>query len=485
MSTIAPFPYSYTDSLLSELRAIWEYSRVSNYALYKRYYGGDHPWENVVSKAMRKQIDSDGDEEFSRFWKPANMAYVLVEEAVGYWAGAKVHAYVSQAGERDVAKSELVTAQLRSLFYNEREEVARAQSLYGEGILRVRTPAKGMLKGYGVAPYQAGPWCMTFCEDPDDPYRVTQCVYQFIRGDWLWAQHITASEIRLLKVAHLGATSWGRSRAAAASLAGVETLGEVTNTTRNPWGVVPIYSFMNGNGASDLFPIINAQDSLNKAIYNLEASAEYHGFPLLEVRGYAGRTDDDGVPMDIDVSPGSYIKVDEKGGLKRLEAADLKQLLDAESRGYLRVAQQGRSPAVLAEYSGLGDSGRVPSFLLEPLKMRLNSKLSGAKHALELLARDLPRYGLSGSLELDEYQVDIEIEMPIPTDKIGEAESRAREVDVGGMTGQQAARLRGEDPAQYLAELEAELSMKATIQEKAKAAFAPKPQSGIIQGSSR
>jgi hypothetical protein len=177
------------------------------------------------------------------------------------------------------------------------------------------------------------------------------------------------------------------------------------------------------------------------------------------VRGYSGRFDADGAPLDLSVGAGSYTLVDEKGGVKRVDAADLKQLLDAESRGYMRVAQQGRSPAVLAEYSGLGDSGRVPGFLLEPLKMRLNSKLSGAKHALELLARDLPRYGLTGAIDLSEHQIDIEIKMPLPTDKIGEAESRAREVDVGSMTGQQAARLRGEDPDQWKRERAEELEM--------------------------
>lgn len=353
--------------------------------------------------------------------------------------------------------------------------MARAQALYGEGILRVRTPAAGLLKGYGVAPYQAGPWYMTFCEDPDDPYRVTQCVYQFVRGDFLWAQHITAYEIRLMKLAHIGHLGYPGVTARAATVAGLGSIGTEIEVQENPWGVVPVYSFSNGNGVSDLFPMLNAQDSLNKAIYNLESSAEYHGFPLLEIRGYAGRTDDNGVPLDIDVSPGSYIKVDERGGVKRLEAADLKQLLDAESRGYMRVAQQGRSPAVLAEYSGLGDSGRVPSFLLEPLKMRLNSKLSGAKHALELLTRDLPLYGLTGAIPLEEYNVDIEIKMPMPSDKIGEAEARAREVDTGAMTGQQAARLRGEDPVQYMREREEELSMKANIEAKAKADNAPKP----------
>lgn len=59
--------YSYTDQVLQELRAVWEYSRATNYDLYERYYGGDHPWENVVSKAMREQRDADGGSEFSRF----------------------------------------------------------------------------------------------------------------------------------------------------------------------------------------------------------------------------------------------------------------------------------------------------------------------------------------------------------------------------------------------------------------------------------
>ena len=148
---------SYTDTIIAQLRAVWEYSRVVHYNTYERYYGGDHPWEGVVGKTMRAQKDSDGDEEFKRFWKPANMAYIVVEEAVGYWAGAQVEAFVSRAGVRDTIKSELVTAQLRSVFYNEREEIGRAQALYGEGVLRVCTPQQGVLEGYGVAPYQAGP----------------------------------------------------------------------------------------------------------------------------------------------------------------------------------------------------------------------------------------------------------------------------------------------------------------------------------------
>lgn len=98
------FSYSYTDQVLQQLRAVWEYSRVTNYALYERYYGGDHPWENTVSKAMRKQVDADGDVEFERFWKPANMAYVLVEEAVGYWAGAEVFAVRLQSGRAGYRK---------------------------------------------------------------------------------------------------------------------------------------------------------------------------------------------------------------------------------------------------------------------------------------------------------------------------------------------------------------------------------------------
>lgn len=454
------FP-TYTDAVIQQLRAEWEYTRVAEYSRYENYYAGEHPWENVVSKSMRNSRDADGDEEFSRFWKPANMAYVVVEEAVGYWAGAEVEVLVSQGGVRDTEKSKLVTAQVRSIFYQEREEIARAQSLYGEGILRIRTPNLGVVQGYGVAPYQGGPWCMTFCEDPDDPYRVTQAVYQFVRDRWLWAQHITPYEIRLIKVAHLGSIGFGTMSAVAAQPSGLDWLsvGKAVTEVENPWGVVPVYSFSNGNGVSDLFPMLNAQDSLNKAIFNLESAGEYHGFPLLEVRGYSGRFDDDGAPLDLSVGAGAYVMVDEKGGVDRVEAADLKQLLDAESRGYMRVAQQGRSPAVLAEYSGLGDSGRVPGFLLEPLKMRLNSKLSGAKHALELLARDLPRYGLTGAIDLSEFQIDVSITMPLPTDKIGEAESRAREVDVGSMTGQQAARLRGEDPDQWKRERLEELEM--------------------------
>lgn len=249
------------------------------------------------------------------------------------------------------------------------------------------------------------------------------------------------------------------------------TLGKEVESVPNPWGVVPIYSFWNGAGVSDLFPMINAQDTLNKAIYNLEAAAEYHGFPLLEVRGYTGRRDEEGRPIDLDVGPGSYVDVDIEGGIKRLDAAKLADLLAAESRGYLRVAQQGRSPSVLMEYSGLGDSGRVPSFLLEPLKMRLASKKVGAVQPLELLARDLPRYGVAGAIPLEEYDLEIEITMPLPSDKISESEARAREVQAGAMTGQEAARQRGQDPKQYMEERRAELELA----EEAKAKFAPKP----------
>lgn len=49
------------------------------------------------------------------------------------------------------------------------------------------------------------------------------------------------------------------------------------------------------------------------------------------------------------------------------------------------------------------------------------------------------------------------------------------------MTGQQAARERGEDPKQFLAELEEELTMKARSQESMKAEFAPKPPSKIAR----
>jgi hypothetical protein len=324
--------FNYTDQVLAELRAQWEYSRVTNFALYERYYGGDHPWENAVNADMRNERDSDGSLTNERFWKPANMAYVVIEEAVGYWAGAEVEILISQGGVRDTEKSKLVTAQIRSIFNQEREEIARAQALYGEGILRIRPLAGGVVKGYGVAPYQEGPWCMTFCEDPNDPYRVTTAIYQFIQGDYLWAQHITPFEIRLIKLAHIGSLGYAGARVGASNLASVDWLavGKEENRVDNPWGIVPVYSFVNGNGASDLFPMLHAQDSLNKAIFNLESSAEFHGFPLLEVKGYAGRYDaDSGVPLDIEVGAGSYILVDEKGGVKRLESGDLTQLLAA------------------------------------------------------------------------------------------------------------------------------------------------------------
>jgi hypothetical protein len=472
-----------TDHTLQELRAFWEQTRSTNFTLYERYYGGDHPWENVVSKSMREQVDGDNQQEFFRFWKPANMAYVVVEEAVGYWAKAEITATVSSGGKHDRDKSELLTAQLRALFYNQREDVARAQALYGEGILRVRTPGDrpGKLVSYGLSPYQAGPSCMTFCEDPDEPSRVTQAVYLFIQGTHLWAQHMTAEKIDLYRMAQIATPAYGHT-VAMAGLGGAEFLssGKAIKTTPNIWGVVPIYSFFNGPGASDLFPMLNAQDSLNKAIYNLEAAGEYHGFPLLEVRGYAGRLEN-GVPVDLDVGPGSYVLVDEEGGIDRLDAADLGDLLAAEARGYLRVAQQGRSPSVLMEYSGLGDSGRVPSFLLEPLKMRLASKKGGAIKALELLARDLPRYKMEGAIDLAPYDLEIEIEMPLPSDEIGKSEARAREVQAGAMTRQQAARERGEDPAQFMDEWKAELELKNEVTESIKALHAPKPKSPIIK----
>lgn len=466
--------FDLTAQTLQELRAFWETTRSSNFSLYERYYGGDHPWENVVSKTMRGTDKVGEENEYWRFWKPANMCYVVVEEAVGYWAGAELTAVVSRGGERDRVKSELLTAQLRALFYNQREDVARAQALYGEGILRVRTPGDkpGRLVSYGLSPYAAGPSCMTFCEDPDDPYRVTQAVYLFVKGHFIYAQHYTAEKIALHKVSHIGDKTYSHA-VNLASLGGLEflTLGKEEKSVPNPWGVVPIYSIFNGPGVSDLFPMLNAQDSLNKSIYNLEAASEYHGFPLLEVRGYTGRRDDEGRPIDLDVGPGSYVDVDIEGGIKRLDAAKLADLLAAESRGYLRVTQQGRSPAVLMEYSGLGDSGRVPSFLLEPLKMRLASKKGGAIHALELLARDLPRYGVAGAIPLEEYDLEIEISMPLPSDEIGKSEARAREVQAGAMTGQQAARQRGEDPAQYLKEREEELELAEMV----KAKHAPKP----------
>ena len=40
---------------------------------------------------------------------------------------------------------------------------------------------------------------MTFCEDPDDPYRVTQAVYQFVRGEYRWA-HAMGNSGLLLEV---------------------------------------------------------------------------------------------------------------------------------------------------------------------------------------------------------------------------------------------------------------------------------------------
>jgi hypothetical protein len=408
---MAMVPGGATAAIEVGLGEAYRQSLWANYKLFEDYYAGVHP------AAMISQAELN-DPELGQFWRPVNIAKIVVDEPVGYITATPVALECSEP-EVKLWAEDWMRRHLRPRL----GELIRYQGTFGTAYGYLWTDYQGQkpgLKLEAIPPVQAGRKRLEADFTADDAEEITRAHVHY----WQHQETTDAFIRRRLEISREQVAEYQLVKGAWVRVSG----------GANPFGLIPVAALRN-EGPSDLTDVIPLQDDLNSLWFDLRQAWRYQAHPLLAA--------------DADPGPGFKVgprRILSGDNIRRLEAGDLSQLMAAEARVLSRAALVARSRALAQEVGGRVDMpAEALRILGEAFEARVQAKAERLADFLEelltlacrMLARDPALYELVGpqaegrpvsreALERAEFSAEMTVRLPADENKRRDSVSMAR-----------------------------------------------------------
>lgn len=461
--------------------------------------------------------------EWQRYWRPKNFLAVVAEEPVGYLGELDpiISVYrTNEAGDRTPIEAE--TDEDKALLarisrFVERKikprqaDIVLWQGLYGQSFAKViydpgtvtYTTAAGnedtleTEPAVHVIPYprmEGGVERAVAYFDSEDPDRVTSAVVY-----WLEEDRDDRGEVTMRKFAQLlypDRIEWLEHVDGAWYLA-PERSASGNGVDPHSWGVVPIAVCWN-NGKPDLHDGIDAQITINKDLYDLNAIADQAAFPQRWRKGVIppGGWRRNALTNELETIPplksGPFIMWDvpENGDVGQLVATDGVFPLEKYKTDVMDLAALTKSVAVAKMYYSNDTSGESKSMdTTQQLKPRIERKAEGLAHwarsvfaILRAMCND-PAVVTALGFDLREFEVDISYPVEIDRDEDAELERDYQDVTGKLLSTYTYLRRRGLTDSEAQREIErlAEEQQEA-MDRQAEMAERTNPLSGTLRG---
>lgn len=435
--------------------------------------------------------------EYLRWWKPRNFLAKVVEEPVGYLGqlSPQLHLYRVEADgtrtrlddeEDEDAKTLLgqLSTWVEKKLKPRQADVVLWQGLFGRSFAKViydpgvvtyqnelgETEELAVDPDVHVIPYPRMEGYAERAEayfDSEDPDRVTTAVVY-------WTEehrdaHGDPEEVRFAQLLYPDRIEWLRWVDGGWYL---DPTRGVTGTGVDPhdWKVVPVAVCWN-NGKSDVHDGIEAQEAINKDIYDMNALADQASFPQRWRKGVIPqggwrRNPLTGEPETVPpLKSGPFVlwDVPTDGDVGQLDAADGGFLREKYQQDVLDLATLTNSVAVAKNlYSG-GDAASGESKhtdTVQLLKPRIERKAEGLASFVRQVFAILKAMSESAEVrsalgfDLRPYDVEVRFEVAIDRDEAAEADRDFQDATAGFISRYTYLRRRGFSDAEARRELD-------------------------------
>ncbi len=333
---------------------------------FENYYHGIHPM-NGLSKLQQENPD------LLRFWRVVNICRLIILEPIGYIA----------TGIFKIEPSDERVKTWAEAWFNKRFKAAiphliQKSSIFATSYAYLWVDYEGNNKGLKlrvVPPLEGGKTRVRADYGTDDEHELTGCVLEYRQPSQTKGIN---TEYRMVLTDQT--IQEFRQNSSTSGEAGWEKMTD--EPVENPWRVLPVAVCRNGAlGGSDLTDLMPLQDDLNTGEYDLRAARSFHGFPMLVSND----------PIVGTVGPGKIISGTD---IRRLETADLGQILAANTAILEKIAVIGRSVAV-TQRGGSQQSGEAIKWLMNSLMTKCREKADAladcAENTLQIAARMMAR----------------------------------------------------------------------------------------------